>query len=266
MMDRSYLDLNREAWDADSEEYQEIHRHDLDFNLTDILWGFGHSKESELGVLENIVGKAILELGCGGAQCSIPLCHFSTCCVGLDISGNQLHYAKKLSAQNNSVVELVMANAEDLPFCNSCFDIVFCVFGAVGFVDIGLCFREVYRVLKIGGLFAFSWYHPFFDCFSRTSGDQLKIVKSYFDKSPITERKKKKDGTEITYVEFHHTLSEWYTSLTRAGFVVMDIIEPAPSEDDRHGTSSWLEASPSKTRIIPASIIWKACKPKTVRH
>lgn len=260
MVRNTYVKLNREAWEADSRMYQETHRKDLDLNLIDIVWGFGESEESKLGVLGDVYGMTILELGCGGAHCSVPLSRRNTFCVGLDISENQLQYAKELLASVDAKVSLVLANGEELPFSDDRFNIVFCVFGAVGFVDIHLCFKEVFRVLQPGGLFAFSWYHPFFDCFARKGESQLTVVRSYFDKSPIIERKKKDDGT-IMYVEFHHTVGELFRTLRQVGFVVADIIEPKPSPKSDSRATTWSEAELSKIEKIPSSIIWKAHKP-----
>lgn len=261
MAEKTYVDLNRRAWDADSKNYQEKHRKDLNLNLTDIVWGFGESKESELSLLGDVSGKTILELGCGGAQCSIPLSRLNAFCIGLDISKNQLRCAKDLLASENAHVSLILANGEILPFLDESFDIAFCVFGAIGFVDIRVCFKEVFRVLHSGGFFSFSWYHPFFDCFAREGKNQLEVVRSYFDKSPIIDEKKRDDGSVITYVEVHHTLSEWFNTLKQVGFLVVDIIEPRPSVNNNHEATTWSEAEPSKIKKIPSSIIWKAQKP-----
>jgi len=261
MIQENYTRLNREAWDTESREYQEAHREELDLNLEDIFWGFGLSKESELSVLGNVSGKAILELGCGGAQCSVSLSRHHAFCIGLDVSRNQLQFARELVELLDVDIPLVLANGEDLPFSDSCFDIVFCVFGAIGFIDARRSFKEVFRVLRPGGLFAFSWYHPFFDCFPRKGENQLKVIKSYFDRSSLVEHKKKIDGTVITYIEFHHTLSDYFDMLTQAGFTIIGLIEPESPKED--APTTWSEAPLYKIRMIPSTIVLKARKPSS---
>ncbi|RLJ01270.1 MAG: hypothetical protein DRP08_05720 [Candidatus Aenigmatarchaeota archaeon] len=136
----------------------------------------------------------------------------------------------------------------------------FSVFGAVGFVDINKCFREVYRILKPGGIFAFSWFSPIFNCFPRSGENQLEIIRSYFDKSPLIEKKLTKKGILVTYVEFHYTYEDWFRALTENGFIVDLILEPPVKENDDWESKTWEMFPKYKVSKIPSTTIWRAFK------
>ena len=62
---------NRVAWNADADDYQARHGQQLVGDAK--AWGTWGLPESELGVLGDVAGRDILELGCGAAQGSIDL-------------------------------------------------------------------------------------------------------------------------------------------------------------------------------------------------
>ena len=199
-MTQDYVASNREDWNREAERYQERHRANLVGGNG--LWGpvFGVPGEAELKVLGDVNGKDILELGCGGGQWAVRLARQGARVIAQDISDVQIELARKFAAEVEiappASVEFRQGNAEDLgEWGDGSFDIVFSNFGAVGFVDIEACFREVARVLKPGGTFAFSWLSPFFDCLADEGENQLEIIRPYFDRSPMTAESLWLDGT-----------------------------------------------------------------------
>src|SRR5207244_10697493 len=115
------------TWDAASEEYQAAH--DDDLTRRSLAWGAYRIPESELQVLGDVVAKDVLELGCGGAQWSTALTEIGSRCVGLDLSGPQVHHARGRSR----TLRLVQANGEQLPFADASFDAVFSDHGPIRF-------------------------------------------------------------------------------------------------------------------------------------
>jgi ubiquinone/menaquinone biosynthesis C-methylase UbiE len=112
--------------------------------------------ESELRVLGDVAGKDVLELGCGAAQWSILLARAGARVVGLDYSERQLEHARASLTGAGVEVQLVHASAESVPFPDESFDIVFADHGANRFVDPYAWVPEAARVLRRGGLLAFS--------------------------------------------------------------------------------------------------------------
>ena len=82
---------NREFWDADADDYQAVHGGDLSARA--LAWGAWRIPEAELGVLGDVGGLDVLELGCGAGQWSIALAARTARSVGLDQSIGQLKHA-----------------------------------------------------------------------------------------------------------------------------------------------------------------------------
>src|SRR4051794_7800667 len=150
---------NRASWDASSDEYQALHGEQLG-ESGGLAWGTTQIPESELQVLGVVAGLDILELGCGAAQWSIALARFGARPVGLDLSERQLEHARRLMAEAGADFPLVHASAEAVPLPHASFDVVFCDHGAMTFADPFRTVPEVARLLRNGGLFAFSHHSP----------------------------------------------------------------------------------------------------------
>ena len=87
---------NRAAWNADADDY--LAQHGMRQLTGGVGWGTWFLPESELRVLGEVAGRAILELGCGSAQWSIALARAGARPVGLDLSERQLRHAQLLGA------------------------------------------------------------------------------------------------------------------------------------------------------------------------
>jgi SAM-dependent methyltransferase len=214
---------NRLAWDAFSDEYQA--KHALSLALDGGLgWGTTHTPESELQILGDVADKDVLELGCGAAQWSIGLARAGARPVGLDVSARQLEHARKLIAEAGVDVPLVHASAEAVPLPDRSFDIVFCDHGAMTFADPYLAVPEVSRLLRPGGLFAFSHHSPIeticWELGAEKVGDRL--VLDYFGMHRI------QDADDVF---FQLPYGEWIRLFRANGFAIEDLIEPRPLLD-----------------------------------
>lgn len=99
----------------------------------------------------------ILDLCCGAGQTTQYLVHYSDHVVGLDISPLALKRAK----QNVPQAEYVEALAEDMPFEDNTFDLIHSstALHEMTIEELTAIFKEVYRVLKPGGIFTFIDLH-----------------------------------------------------------------------------------------------------------
>ena len=245
----AFTKANRDNWNASSKAYQADHHAELE---GDVLWGPSMPPERELRILgESVLGKDILEIACGGGQSAVHLATMGARVTAVDFSKAQLEHARAFARSKNASVRFLEADVQDLSMLDhGSFEIAFSAY-ALGFVeDIRRTFREVARVLRPGGLFAFSWMSPFF---AMTEERGLLVKRSYFDRSPIVFEEK--DGTEV---DFHRTYGDWHRALTDAGFIVTDILEPEPLPRE----NTYADVFPlSKIRMIPGTTIWRALKP-----
>ena len=146
---------NRAIWDGYSDEYQAKHGDQLAVS-GGLAWGTTQVPEADIHVLGDVAGRDILELGCGAAQWSIGLAKLGARPVGLDLSERQLTHARRLMAEAGVEFPLIHGTAEAVPLPDASFDIVFCDHGAMTFADPYRTVPEVARLLRRGGLFAFS--------------------------------------------------------------------------------------------------------------
>ena len=238
---------NRASWDAFSDEYQARHVDSLQMD-GGLNWGTSRVAESELHVLGDITGLDILELGCGAAQWAIGLARAGGRPVGLDNSARQLEHAKRLMAEAGVDFPLVHASAEDVPLPDRSFDIVFCDHGAMTFADPYRTVPEAARLVRPGGLFAFSHHSPIesihWPLDADTVGDRL--VLDYFGMHRID------DGEDVSY---QLPYGEWIRLFRANGFVIEDLLEPRPGPDatSTYRTPEELEWA----RRWPAESIWR---------
>jgi SAM-dependent methyltransferase len=241
---------NRAHWDRQSDEYQERHREFI--NKPEPRWGIWQIPDSDLNVLGDIAGKDVLELGCGAAQWSIILAKRGARPVGLDNSERQLQHARRLMAEAGVDFELIHASAEEIPLADEAFDIVFCDHGAFTFADPYKVVPEAARVLRPGGLLAFSHVSAIALICQNPDDDYVVEPTLHLDYLGMH----KLDDGEV--VEYNLPYGEWIRLFRANGFVVEALIEPRP---EAGATSTyWNESERDWARRWPSESIWKARK------
>lgn len=240
----------RSWWDANADDYQAEHG---DF-LGDarFVWGPEGLDEQDAGLLGEVAGRHVLEIGAGAAQCSRSLLARGAFPVALDLSFRQLQHARRIDLAHGTAVPAVQADAAALPFRDGAFDLAFSAYGALPFSpDGGGIMREVHRVLKPGGRFVFSLSHPIRWAFPDDPGETgLTATHSYFDTTPYVEQDA---AGRATYVEHHRTLGMRVREVAGAGFRLVDLVEPEWPEDLAQVWGGW---SPTRGRRIPGTAIF----------
>ena len=153
--------------------------------------------------------------------------------VGLDLSERQLQHARRLMSEAGVEFPLVHASAEAVPLPDASFDVVFCDHGAMSFADPYRTVPEVARLLRPGGLFAFSHHSPIETICWPLDAEEVgeRLALDYFGMHVID------DGEEVS---FNLPFGEWIRLFRANGFVVEDLIEPQPAPD---ATSSYRSAA-----------------------
>ena len=238
---------NAAAWDRHSAGYQ------AGAQLpTDVAhYGPDVGTDTDFRLLGNLDGKRVLELGCGGAQCSIAFAKQGAHAIGIDFSGEQLAFARRLCEREAVKVELRQGDLADLAFIRAdSIDLVFSAY-AFGFVDdLNRVFRQVHRVLKQGAPIVFSLPHPAYDMIDDDAEEALLVRRSYFDHTPFDY-----EHNGIPFTDYHHTVSDLFMGLTRAGYRVETILEPEPNPTGPR-SMFWRETF----RFVPRTLIVRARK------
>jgi len=98
----------------------------------------------------------LLDVGCGTGAHTAVFAEHGWSPVGVDISEDQLRLARERG------VEVVWADAADLPFEDASFDATVSIWTHTDVEDFTLLLREVVRVLRLGGPFVYVGAHPCF--------------------------------------------------------------------------------------------------------
>lgn len=246
-----HVERNRAVWNAFSEEYQRLNESQIREQAFtgDIAWGVWGVPESRLGILGDVAGKDVLEFGCGGAQWSIALARRGARPVGIDLSESQLAHARALMEETGVFLPVVQASGEDLPFKGESFDVVFADYGAFTFADPYRTIPEAARVLRPGGLLAFSHIAPVYQLTTPMDADHAtdRLVYDYFGMHAFEGP----DGM----VEFNLPYGEWIRLFLEHGLTIEGLIETRPDED---ATSTYRDAEDlSWSRRWPSECIWR---------
>lgn len=238
---------NRRAWDAASDDYQRLHRAQLRENAE--AWGVWSLPESELQLLGEVAGRDVLELGCGGAEWSISLAKRGARCTGLDNSERQLSHARVAIDEAGVDVRLVHASAEGAPFDDASFDLVFCDHGAFSFTAPEVTIPIAARLLRPGGVLAFSVAHPLYEvCWDYGENRlSLELQRPYFEIGAV-------DDPADDFVSHLRPVSTYVALLLESGFVIEKMLEPRPSEN---ASSSYEFAPLTWSRAFPAELMFR---------
>jgi ubiquinone/menaquinone biosynthesis C-methylase UbiE len=260
--------LSRKGWDLISRSYQKKTK----ISLEDVHYGPISPGESELKLLGNVKNKEVLEIGCGGGQNAIVLSKWGAKSTGLDISEEQIKYARKLARKERVKVRFYVGNFEDLSkFHDESFDIVLSSF-AIGYGEnLSKTFQEASRVLRKTGLFVFCDVHPVANRGRAIRYGKTRVWKmgNYFDRRRCLWTWKVEEGV----AEFHgyqRTIQDYFDLLVTADFIVERILEPEPyplhkMHETERKKIPYLEEGYVKDydiwRKVPYTIIFKARKP-----
>jgi ubiquinone/menaquinone biosynthesis C-methylase UbiE len=243
---------NRATWDRISDEYQARNAEFIG-RKDEPRWGMWQLPDSELGIIGDVAGKDVLELGCGAAQWSILLAQQGARAVGLDNSGGQLEHARELMAEAGVDFPLVHASADEVPLPDASFDVVFCDHGAMTFADPYRTVPEAARLLRPGGLFAFSHSTPLaLVCLDEEFETMAtRFVRPYFGMHRF-------DELADEPVEFNLPYGEWIRLFREEGLRIDALVEVRPPE----GAESTYR-TPEETewaRSWPMEEIWRCRK------
>ena len=249
---------NRRWWDGEAHGYYAEHGAFLGDD--DFVWGPEGLREADAGLLGEILGKRLLEIGAGAAQCSRYAALQGARVAATDISGGMLREGLDLNLRftvtSGLTVPMVQCDGASLPFADGSFDTVFTSYGVVPFVaDSATVMTEAYRVLRPGGRFVFSTTHPIRWTLPDDPGyPGLTVSSSYFDRTPYVEE----ESGAATYVEHHRTLGDRVRELSAAGLRLVDLVEPEWPDENHTVWGGW---SPLRGALIPGTAIFVCEKP-----
>jgi SAM-dependent methyltransferase len=245
----SLVRKNRAHWNSTSDAYQAEHGSAL--REEPLAWGVWRIPEAELGVLGELEGREVLELGCGAAQWAAGLATTCARVVGIDLSERQLANAQHHLKATDARATLVQGDAEGLPFLDRSFDVVFCDHGAMTFAQPQRTVAEASRVLRPDGVFAFCMSSPIRDVCWDERSDRVTptLVGNYFELDVL-------EDSETACFQLPY--GAWIRLFREHSLVVEDLVELRPAPTDTTTYSKFVDASWANQ--WPAENIWKLRK------
>ncbi len=217
---------------------------------TDVVrYGPDIPSEAELRLLGNLDGKRVLELGCAGGPVAVTMAKQGAKVFAVDDSAEQVAHAKRLAEREAVKIEVRQGDVADLAHLRAdTIDLAVSVYTLGAVADLDRVFRQVHRVLRPECPLVMSIPHPAFRAVDPL-GDPPLVRRSYFDRSPIA-----RDGAEPGD-DHPLTISDLFTSLSRANFRVDTLLEPEPPRTAPR-SRQWTPAM----RWVPSTLIVRARK------
>ncbi len=246
------LAQNQNTWDKVAEHF---------FDASALPeWGpFGVG--TDLDLIPEIADKTFLEIACGsGRSIKYLIDNGASKVLALDISQTQLDEAKRFNsfAIDKGSVELFHQPMEDLLSIDPV-DYVISIYGFGWTQDPKKALQNVFKYLKSGGLFIWSWDHTIFSDVVYKDGDYV-VEHSYHEENEIELKNWKKEEGATIYLTYRKT-STWFQMLTEAGFEVVAYYEPAPQNFNRGSEDPERYYSIEKAKKIPVAFIF-VCRKK----
>lgn len=242
--------VNRALWKVVNEQFTDRNA-ERAWGEREITWGLFKIAERELGVLGDLDGRDVIELGCGSAYFSARLARQGARPVAVDLTREQLETARRCQHQFGIVFPLIEANGERVPFRDRTFDLVVSEYGASLWCEPARWIAEAARLLRPGGRLVF------------LTNSVLTTLCVPEDEGPAVPQlmRPQRGMNRVCWtgggVEYHPGHGDWIAVLTENGFVIDALHElyapPGASEHEYYDI-----ASPDWATQWPVEDVWVA--------
>jgi ubiquinone/menaquinone biosynthesis C-methylase UbiE len=237
-------------WEGYARDFLAYYRHPIDVEYAP------HITEERLQLIGPVAGKRVLEIGCGGGQCSIAFAKQGAQVTSVDITAAQIEIARELAEQNGVSLTLIQRDMTDLsPIPSESQDVVFSANAFAYVDDLLACFREVHRVLKSDGLFVWTPGHPFTGIIDPKT---LLPERSYLDTGKVVSGLEVSTEPGFAFATNYRTVSDYYNTVVDAGFRVERMLEPDIRPVDPNDHRNWLwDQTPRFLELFPIALVFK---------
>lgn len=246
-----YAVENKAVWTKTNAEFTDAHAIRA-WAADHIAWGIFNIPESRVGVLGDVSGLDVVELGCGTAYFSAWLARRGAHPVGIDLTPAQLDSARRCQEQFGLSFPLIEADARDVPLPDASFDLALSEYGACLWCDPESWVPEAARLLRPGGRLVFLTNSVLVMlCVPDVEGFAgQKLLRP----QPDVYRVRWSEG-----VEFHPSHGEWIRILTANGFRV-DALHELYAAADTPDHEYYDIARGDWARRWPVEDLWVATK------
>lgn len=204
-----------------------------------------YERPALLELLPDVAGKHVLDIGCGSGWYAEYLLSQGAQVTAFDYDAE---FVARTQARVHERATVLRANlAEPLHFAeDAAFDLAIAPLVLHYLHDWEPPLRELYRVLRPGGVLVFSTHHPFMDWqeFERENYFAVDLLEDYWE--------------GIGAVQFYRRpLTAMSAALDAAGFRIERLVEPQPTAAFRAARPDWYERLSTR----PWFLLVRAVKP-----
>lgn len=219
---------NRRAWDDRVRQRQRFTQPAGDNDLHDPV-----AKIDTHWLGSSIAGKRLLCLAAGGGRQGALYAAAGACVTVVDLSGEMLALDREVAAERGLEINTVQASMDDLSaLATASFEFVIQPVSTCYVSDIGRVYREVARVMQVGGVYISQHKQPgSLQAAERPSGRGYELTEPYYRSGPLPNVEGtlyREDGT----LEYLHRWEQLIGLMCRAGFAIEDLSEPMHARVD----------------------------------
>jgi SAM-dependent methyltransferase len=206
-----------------------------------------YERSATIALLGDVTGLRVLEAGCGPGVLTGWLADSGAAVTAMDVSPEMVRLARD---RVGGRARIVLADlSEPLRFAaDASVDLVVASLVLHYLADWAGPLAEFHRVLAPGGAVVFSTHHPAMDW-------QLHSPADYFAVKQVTETWTK-DGASFDVTFWRRPLSAITEAISRAGFVIDELAEPAPAAELRQRDPK----SDDRIRTSPCFLFFRLVK------
>ena len=199
--------------------------------VEEIEWGIWDVPESDVGVLGDVDGLDVVELGCGTAYFSAWLARRGARPVGVDITPAQLETARRMQSETGLEFPLVEADAGATGLPDASFDLVALGVRRSIWVDPYRWIPEAARLLRPGGRLVFLRNSTLLVLCYPDDEVARSATGCSGRSAACTASSGRREG-----VEFHLGHGDWIDLLRANGFEIERLAELYPPDDAERRT------------------------------
>ena len=171
-------------------------------------------------ILKNVSLKGrLLDVGCGNGAQTIEFSKFVDLCVGIDIEDERLRFFRRMCKKLNIYnCRIVKKDATNFGFSDETFDVITCIEVLEHISNQEKALREMYRVLKKGGILILSVPNKWW--IFETHGAALPILP--WNRVPFFSYLPKRIHDKYAYARIY-TKKEIVTLVEKAGFKIINV-------------------------------------------
>ncbi|TDB89748.1 class I SAM-dependent methyltransferase [Actinomadura sp. 7K534] len=237
---QAIANLTRERWEANARYWVKVIRERRDRYRTELTDG------AVLDAIGPCAGRRVLDAGCGEGYLARTLAAQGADVTGVDVSQGLIDAARAHPAQE-ATATFVRASVDDLPFEDDAFDLVVCNHLFSHLQDPTRAFGEFSRVLASGGRLILLTLHPCFYVENSEQGAMNSVPASQYFASRGIDQRFLVDGLESPSMitSWLRPLEYYAGTLRDNGFVIADLREPHPTEEQMRDDPWWRKGFPT---------------------